>query len=72
MRQRESRGGNWRKKYIWLRGGGGYTNVIFCPQTPGVELAKIWREVEASGASRRGWRFELMELGGQEDILPAP
>ena len=40
--------------------------MMFCPQTPGGELAKRWREVEARGARARGWRFRVVELGGRK------
>ena len=65
-RQQERREGKWRKKLSWYRGSGDFTSVMFCPQKPGEELARRWREVEARGAASRGWRFEVLELGGRK------
>ena len=54
-----------QKKSNWYKTGG-YSTVIFCPWTPGSELATRWRNVEASGAETRGWRYKVVELGGQQ------
>ena len=43
-----------RKKSTWYKSGG-YSTVMFCPWTPGSELAKRWREIEARGSANRGW-----------------
>ena len=53
-----------RKKTNWFKGGG-YTSVLFCPWTPGGELAKRWRESEERGSSTRGWRYKVVELSGR-------
>ena len=42
-----------RKKSNWYKTGG-YSTVIFCPYTPGGELAKKWREIEAREAQEAG------------------
>ena len=66
-REQERREGKWRKKNTWFKGGKGeFTSVMFCPHTPGGELAKRWREVEERGAASRGWRFRIVELGGRK------
>ena len=54
-----------RKKYSWYKSGG-YSTVIFCPWTPGSELAKRWRDIEARGSTTRGWRYKVIELGGRQ------
>ena len=46
-----------RKKGNWYKTGG-YSTVIFCPYTPGGELAKKWREIEAREVDTRGWRVQ--------------
>ena len=51
-----------RKKTSWFKSGG-YTTVIFCPYTPGSELAKKWRMIEERGAESRGWRYKVVEQG---------
>ena len=38
---------------------------MFCPWTPGGELAKRWRQVERQGAPSRGWRYKVVELSGR-------
>ena len=40
-----------QKEKKWLKLGG-YTSVLFCPWTPGGELAKRWKEVEKSPNER--------------------
>ena len=64
--EQERREGKWRKKNNWYKGGGEFTSVLFCPHTPGGELAKRWREAEERGAASRGWRFSIVELGGRK------
>ena len=54
-----------RKKNNWYKTGG-YSTVIFCPYTPGGELAKKWREIEAREAETRGWRYKVVEQGGRQ------
>ena len=54
-----------RKKNNWYKTGG-YSTVIFCPYTPGSELAKKWREIEAKEAESRGWRYKVVEQGGRQ------
>ena len=54
-----------RKKTSWFKSGG-YTTVIFCPYTPGSELAKKWRMIEERGAESRGWRYKVVEQGGRQ------
>ena len=66
-REQERREGKCRKKNTWFKGGKGkFTSVMFCPHTPGGELAKRWRKVEERGAASRGWRFRMVELGGRK------
>ena len=40
--------------------------MIFCPYTPGSELAKKWRAIEAKDAETRGWRYKVVEQGGRQ------
>ena len=40
--------------------------MIFCPFTPGSELAKKWRAIEAKDAETRGWRYKVVEQGGRQ------
>ena len=54
-----------RKKTSWFKTGG-YSTVIFCPFTPGSELAKRWRAIEAKDAETRGWRYKVVEQGGRQ------
>ena len=54
-----------RKKSNWYKTGG-YSTVIFCPYTPGGELAKKWREIEAREADTRGWRYKVVESSGRQ------
>ena len=54
-----------KKKTSWFKSGG-YTTVIFCPYTPGSELAKKWRMIEERGAESRGWRYKVVEQGGRQ------
>ena len=54
-----------KKKTNWYKTGG-YSTVIFCPYTPGSELAKKWREIEAREAETRGWRYKVVESGGRQ------
>ena len=66
-RQQERREGKWRKKNTWFKGGKEeFTSVMFCPHTPGGEVAKRWREVEERVAASRGWRFRIVELGAEK------
>ena len=53
-----------QKQRNWFKTGG-YTSVMFCPWTPGGELAKRWRQVERQGATNRGWRYKVIELSGR-------
>ena len=54
-----------KKKTNWYKTGG-FSTVIFCPYTPGSELAKKWREIEAREAETRGWRYKVVESGGRQ------
>ena len=54
-----------RKKSSWYRTGG-FSTVMFCPWTPGSELANRWKELEVRGAETRGWRYKVVELGGKQ------
>ena len=64
-REEERKENKWRKKLGWFKAAG-YSTVIFCPYTPNGELATKWREVEARGATTRGWRFKVVEQGGRK------
>ena len=46
-KEQERMEGKWRKKTTWFKTGG-YSTAIFCPYTLNSELAKRWRELEAS------------------------
>ena len=54
-----------KKKTSWYQAGG-YSTVIFCTYTPNSVLAKRWREVEERGVATRGWRYQVVELGGDQ------
>ena len=54
-----------KKKNSWYKAGG-FSTVIFCPYTPGGELARRWRQIEARGAETRGWRFKVVERAGRQ------
>ena len=54
----------WRKRKDWYKAGG-FSTVLFCPWTPGSQLAKKWREIERQGASSRGWRYKIVEKTGR-------
>ena len=58
-RRREKR----EKKRGWATRGG-YTAPIFCPSTPGSELANIWRKI-AEEEAIPGLKFRIIERGGQ-------
>ena len=63
--EKERRQEKEKKKTSWYKSGG-YSTVIFCPWTPGSELAARWRALEARGAESRGWRYKVVELGGRQ------
>ena len=54
-----------KKKTGWFKTGG-FSTVIFCPFTPGSELAKKWRAIEAKDAEIRGWRYKVFEQSGRQ------
>ena len=54
-----------KKKTGWFKTGG-FSTVIFCPFTPGSELAKKWRAIEAKDAETRGWRYKVVEQSGRQ------
>ena len=59
------KGGKDKEEKNWYKTRGRST-VIFCPYTPGSELAKKWWEIEAKEEESRGWRYKVVEQGGRQ------
>ena len=51
------------KKTNWYKSGG-YSTVMFCPHTPGGELAAELRKAEEDTADGRLWRVKIVETAG--------
>ena len=54
-----------QEKTSWYKAGG-FSTVIFCPGTPGSELADKWRQLDARSGYTRGWRYNVVELEGRQ------